>query len=82
MHDGGGWLIGEFPYTFDGFVEAVDRWRKNWLEGSRLTKDGSILNPNRIDLAKDGERTTSGLTAHEQAYWDRIRDEAIDVFRH
>ena len=84
--DGGGWLLGEFPYTFDGFVKAVDRWLRNWLEGSRLVKDGSIVNPNRVDLMRDDDdpnpHTSNGLTPREQDYWDHVREEAIDVFRH
>lgn len=72
--DGGGKVIGVFPYTFDGFVLAVFCWQQNERTASRLLKSGQIVNPNRVDLLRDDDSdnpgTSSGLTDLEQDYWD------------
>lgn len=76
--DGGGKLIGEFPYTFDGFVLAVECWQRNEWTASRLLKGGIIVNPNRIDLIRDDDDpdpgTSNGLTELEDQYWEETRD--------
>lgn len=54
--DGMGDIVARFPYTFDGFLQAIELWivREQIEADKTLYIGGRIVNPCRLDLDYDG----------------------------